>query len=172
MLVLTLLSRQKDSGGSRTWDLAVCLITTITFKSYNALKPFKSSRLPPTQQTTTFTTLPCFFSSTYRYCAFKKKKKKEGNNVQKNLMLCTEQSQMEKGMFYLLPQANNLLLGCLLFCSGSFLHCRKASQAAESQAILGTLNFTVCLCSVYCTDPIRVFTKIKIHQGQYPIVHF
>lgn len=133
-----------------TWDLAVCLITTITFKSYNALKPFKSSRLPPTQQTTTFTTLPCFFSSTYRYCAFKKKKKKEGNNVQKNWMLCTEQSQMEKGMFYLLPQANNLLLGCLLFCSGSFLHCRKASQAAESQAILGTLNFTECVCAV-CT---------------------
>lgn len=87
-------------------------------------------------------------------------------------MLCTEQSQMEKGMFYLLPQANNLLLGCLLFCSGNFLHCRKASQAAESQAILGTLNFTVCLCSVYCTDPIRALTKIKIHQGQYPIVHF
>lgn len=159
MLVLTFLSRQKDSGGSRTWDLAVCLITTITFKSYNALKPSKSSRLPPTQQTTTFTTLPCFFSSTYRYCAFKKKKKKEGNNVQKNWMLrlsvdqeqfALNRAKWKKACSIFCHKQNNLLLGCLLFCSGSFLHCRKASQAAESQAILGTLNFTECVCAV-CT---------------------
>lgn len=150
MLVLTFLSRQKDSKGSRTCDLAVCLITTITFKSYNALKPFKSSRLPPTQQTTTFTTLPCFLAAPTTIVHLKKRRKKKEIMYRKIECFALNRAKWKKACSIFCHKQNNLLLGCLLFCSGSFLHCRKASQAAESQAILGTLNFTECVCAV-CT---------------------
>lgn len=87
----------------------------------------------------------------------KKQKKTEGNHLQKNVMLrlSVDQEQFvlnrakwKKACPIFCHKQNNLLLGCFLFCSGSVLHCRKASQAAESQAILGTLNFTECVCTV------------------------
>lgn len=98
--VILCISVEREGLGCRTWDLSVCLITTITFQSYSALEAFQEFK------TTTYSAnnhlnppSTSFFSRSQGYCVFPKRGKYSTGKCNASSStprtLCTVQSNME-----------------------------------------------------------------------------